>query len=861
MTIREPVSEYQNNGRSRDLWLEVTQIPGETPQERCFLIVFAKDAQGNSSEKVEVPEPDAANVDEQVQSLKRELLETREYLRHMTEQYQAHAEELRAANEEARSANEELQSINEELGTTKEELQSANEELITVNEELQSRNKELAGTNSDLKNLLSAVSLAILMVDEDLRIRRFNTAAERLLQLSPIDIGRPVGHLRGQIETPQLEAHIRRVIDTLSPVSNELQDSGGRWYAVAVRPYRTVDDRIAGAVITFQEIDQLKRGLEASETARLYAEALIETVRQPLVVLDADLRVQRATSAFYEKFMISREETDGRFLYDLGNGQWNLPRLRELLGNALFRSQPFADFEVEHDFPHVGRRTMRLNGRRIPQREPEPRSLLLAIEDVTERRELAEIRCQRLFETAKDGMVVLDAETKSLTDVNRFFLELTGFQRHDFVGRNVSDLGALLGWPEFDEIVSATEQSEVVRRDNLEITARSGALVPIEVVANRYLVGTHPVVQLNIRDIAPRQNAARALKESEERFRLVVESVRDYAIFQLDDQGNIITWNTGAERLLGWGEAEVIGRSGKMVFTPEDIERGEADRELATARTEGRAEDERWHMRKNGSRFFASGVLTFVNPKGSSNPVFTKVMQDITTRKEQDELLRQSLDQKSTLVREIHHRVKNNLQTIVSLLRLQATHTKDPQLLAAFEETMGRVRAVAQIHEQLYASEDLREVEVGTFLKALAGELLSLHSTVPDRVQLNVSVPEMVLPIEKAIPVGLIANELIMNSLKHGLRQQSGSVQVTLEHVAPAEPGSAHSHGRARLQVRDTGRGFPAGFDPSKVTSMGYRLINMLLRQLRAQMEIGGQDGASVSVTFPLSAGAAQGER
>src|SRR5581483_8793252 len=183
----------------------------------------------------------------------------REYLRQMTEQYEANAEELKAANEEARSANEELQSTNEELGTTKEELQSANEELTTVNEELQSRNHELGSTNSDLRNLLSAVTVAIVMVDQDLRVRRFNAAAEKLLELAPVDIGRPVGHLRGRIETPRLEMQVRRVIETLNPVSEDLQDVSGLWYSLVVRPYRTVDDRIAGAVITLQDIDALKR--------------------------------------------------------------------------------------------------------------------------------------------------------------------------------------------------------------------------------------------------------------------------------------------------------------------------------------------------------------------------------------------------------------------------------------------------------------------------------------------------------------------------------------------------------------------------------------------------------------------------
>ena len=128
----------------------------------------------------------------------------------MREEYEAHAEELRAANEEARSANEELQSTNEELGTTKEELQSTNEELTTVNEELQNRNRELAATNSDLRNFLAAVTVAVVMVDQDLRVRRFNSAAEKLLELGSLDVGRPIGHLRGRIETPRLEEQVRR---------------------------------------------------------------------------------------------------------------------------------------------------------------------------------------------------------------------------------------------------------------------------------------------------------------------------------------------------------------------------------------------------------------------------------------------------------------------------------------------------------------------------------------------------------------------------------------------------------------------------------------------------------------------------
>ena len=235
--------------------------------------------------------------------------------------------------------------------------------------------------------------------------------------------------------------------------------------------------------------------------------------------------------------------------------------------------------------------------------------------------------------------------------------------------------------------------------------------------------------------------------------------------------------------------------------------------------------------------------------------VFTKVMQDITSRKEQEERLRQSLEEKSTLVREIHHRVKNNLQMIVSLLSLQSSHTEDPRVLAAFEETEGRVRADrpdSRAAVRLRGSERGR----GRKLPPRARTRIGGPARTPDEVQLEVSVPEMVLPIERAIPVGLIANELLLNSFKHGLKQQNGSVSLSLEYfsgdgAAGGEQGAARW---ARLRVADSGPGLPPGFDPTQTTSMGYRLVTLLVRQLRARLEIGKEAASDVTIAFPVSA-------
>jgi two-component sensor histidine kinase len=292
-----------------------------------------------------------------------------------------------------------------------------------------------------------------------------------------------------------------------------------------------------------------------------------------------------------------------------------------------------------------------------------------------------------------------------------------------------------------------------------------------------------------------------------------------------------------------------------MLFTPEDVAKGEPKRELETARTKGRAEDERWHLRKNGTRFFASGVLTQVCDEAGHLLGFAKVMRDVTARKEQEEQLRRSLTEKDTLVREIHHRVKNNLQVIVGLLGMQSRHTNDQRVLAAFQEAESRLRAIARIHERLYASDDLTEVEFGAYVAALANELVQLHSAAPDQIRLDLDVADMVLHIERAIPLGLIANELILNSLKHGLNGRPGALQVKLAYIPDTvEPGTGKTldAGWARLQVIDSGPGLPADIDVTQTRSMGLRLVNMLVRQLRGRLELGEKPGANLFVSFPL---------
>ena len=390
--VRREGLRLRLNGALRVVNLEVCPLRPATALERYFLVVF-EDATPplETVPKGKGPGGKASARGRPLAELESELTATKEYLQTVIEEQETSVEELQSSNEELMSANEELQSINEEMETSKEELQSANEELATLNEELENRNQELFQANNDLNNLLSVVQIAIVILGPDLRIRRFNPAAQEMLGLIPGDLGRPLGDIRLKVEVTNLEAIIKEVLSTLAVQELEAQDRKGRWVSLRLRPYRTSDNKIDGVVLAGVDVDLIKRTLEEVRQARDYARAIVATVREPLVVLDGKLRVVSASGAYYRVFKVKPEDTEGHYFYELGGGQWNVHRLRQLLSKVLPSDQQFQGFEMVQKFPGVGRRTFLLNGRLLPLGGPAHDRVLLAIEDITERREAEEV--------------------------------------------------------------------------------------------------------------------------------------------------------------------------------------------------------------------------------------------------------------------------------------------------------------------------------------------------------------------------------------------------------------------------------------------------------------------------------------
>jgi len=225
------------------------------------------------------------------------------------------------------------------------------------------------------------------------------------------------------------------------------------------------------------------------------------------------------------------------------------------------------------------------------------------------------------------------------------------------------------------------------------------------------------------------------------------------------------------------------------------------------------------------------------------------IVQDITDRKQAEAQIKAALTEKEVLLKEIHHRVKNNLQVISSLVSLQADDMTDPRLLEVFGDVRDRVRAMALVHESLYQTGDLARLNLADYATSLMNHLWSAHRAVAGKVQLKLAIAPVILPVDLAVPCGLILNELASNALKHAFPGgRSGEVTVTVEHDPKSDT--------VCLCVRDNGIGLPANRDWQQSKSLGVRLVHMLAHQLRGTVTIGPGPGAEFRVTFPINNGA-----
>ncbi len=484
--------------------------------------------------------------------------------------------------------------------------------------------------------------------------------------------------------------------------------------------------------------------------------------------------------------------------------------------------------------------------------------------DITERK-----KSQEALERAKDQLqAVLDAVPWFVSwisselryiGVNRQLAASFNLPPETFIGQKIGFLGSSSGFVKFISDFFASSVQQISHEVETKV---NGTVKNYLIVVQKYAQGK-ALVSVGI-DISDRKQAEvmktkliTSLKESERKFRSLYEATSD-AVILLDEQG-IFDCNRATLTMFGLSSKEEFFTRKQTDFYPEYQQNGKPSEQLlqtkiAKAICKGNNRFEWIIKRADNSEFPVEVLLTAMKvgepypldgeKKLLKNRVIQAVIRDITERKRNEEQIKASLAEKEVLLKEIHHRVKNNLQVISSLLRLQSRYIQDENVMEMLKESQNRVRSMALVHEHLYQSKDLSRIDFSEYIRNLASHIFQAYEVKARGVKLNVKVVPVFLNIDTVVPCGLIINELVSNSLKYAFPEESvGDIYINFNY-------EHNNENKFILKVGDNGIGFPEGLEYKNSGSLGLRLVCSLVRQLKGEIERVNEVGTVFQITF-----------
>ncbi len=629
--------------------------------------------------------------------LEQELDALQAQRREMVEQYEASVEDLKASNEELQAMNEELRSATEELETGREELQSINEELITVNQELKAKVDEVDRTNSDLQNLMASTQIATVFLDRELRIKRYTPSAVPLFNLIPGDIGRPLSDLSHQLRYPAIASDAEQVLDRLVPVEHEISTLDGRWFIAQMAPYRTMDDHIAGLVLTFVEITTRKQSEESLRAASEELDrevrkfdAVVSSVPDFIFTFDLEGRFTYLNRPLLKFWATTLEKALGRTFHDIDHTPAPALKLSEQIKQVIDSRQPVRDemrfggaggegfydyilvpiLAADGSVEAVAGTTRDITERKEAEEELRTMKDALAadlavmtrLQDLGTRL-LGSSELRPILEEVLDAVVELqsaDFGTVQLCD--RTTSQLTIVAQRGFGSEFLDHLqtgetenpcdhdGRLRERVVIEDVTLhpsdavhwrvPVEQAGYRALQSTPLFDRAGAFLG---VLSTYFREPHRPTEREMRltDLYARQAseimgfklAEEKVRLSEERYRLIFDSAKDFAILTLDLAGVVTSWNPGAALTFGFDAGEMIGEPFAKLFLPEDRAAGVVEEDLKLAEREEAAECNCWHLRRDGSKFWGNGVLMAMTENGRTTG-FLKIMRDATAEQQ-----------------------------------------------------------------------------------------------------------------------------------------------------------------------------------------------------------------------------------
>ena len=462
--------------------------------------------------------------------------------------------------------------------------------------------------------------------------------------------------------------------------------------------------------------------------------------------------------------------------------------------------------------------------------------------DVTERKRAeeakiaSEIRYRRLFETAQDGILILDADTGQIVEVNPFLITMLGFSRDQFLGKKLWEIGLFKDIVASKDNFEELQRKEYIRYEDLPLKTADGRHIAVEFISNVYTVNNTKVIQCNIRDNTERKRAEDALREKTEEMDGYFTNTLDLLCIA-DKNGHFRRLNREWESALGYSPAELEGKWFLDFVHPDDMEAGlGAMSELNAGRKVLHLKNRYRH--RDGSyrwiewRLFPAGNLFYASAR------------DVTERKKMTDLIEGSLAEKETLLREIHHRVKNNLQLISGLLDMTRMRSTDEATNSVLTDIMLKIQTMAQIHTRLYESKQFGKISITDQCRDQATALSNIYSHKGHEISCEINPEEVFLPVDQALPCALVVNEILSNAYKHAFKgRKQGKIEISV----------VQENGQIRITVRDNGIGLPTDFDISRSNSLGLKLIRTLVQhQLKGTLTFKSRNGTEISVEFPV---------
>ena len=446
---------------------------------------------------------------------------------------------------------------------------------------------------------------------------------------------------------------------------------------------------------------------------------------------------------------------------------------------------------------------------------------------------------QTIFENTGAATVIIE-ENKLISLVNMQFTSLTGYSKNEIEGK--------MEWTEIfsQEDISQMKEYHQLRRVNPDyaprnyearIVTRNGAVKPVHLTV-AMIPGTEKSMA-SILDMTELRRSKMAIKESQERFKSIFENAAE-AIILFDCQGNIVEFNGKFKETFGFKNGEIIGQNFLHMGSMMGMHNEESRKILNDLISGNELKQVEWILEnKEGKKIIFRVRPSLIKTKTSVIGILL-IMEDITELKNVENSLKYSLKEKEVLLREIHHRVKNNLQIISSLLSLQRLQVEDPQTADILWECQGRVRAMAMIHENIYQSQDIGRINFKNYVEMLLYDIFNLYRVNKKSVILEMRIEGVKMGIETAMPCGLVINELATNSIKHAFPQGNGIIKIELK-----TDDDAHI-----LIIEDDGIGLPENLDPQKSKKLGLMVVNTLVNQLNGEMEIDRTNGTKFIIKF-----------